>query len=64
MPGVKKLFDIQNWSSPKWIIIPLWLAGAFLAFNDIFGALVAGIFSVSLLMGLKIVKEYLKPRVK
>ena len=61
MPGVKKLFDIQNWFSPKWIIIPLWLSGAFLAVNDIFGIIVAGIFSVSLLIGLKIVQKYLKP---
>ena len=62
MPGVKRLFDIQNWSSPKWIIIPLWLSGAFLAFNDIFSSLVAGILAVSLFMGLKIAKKYLEPK--
>ena len=62
MPGVKKLFDIQNWFSPKWIIIPLWLSGAFLAVNDIFGGLVASICSVILLIGLKIVQKYLKSK--
>ena len=62
MPDVKRLFDIQNWSSPQWIILPLWLSGAFLAFNDIFGGLMAAIFSVSLFMGLKIVKKYLESK--
>ena len=57
-PDVKKLFNIQNWSSFKWVITPLWLSGAFLGVNDIFGALVAVIFSVSLFTGLKIVKKY------
>ena len=59
MPGVKRLFAIHNWPSSKWIIIPLWLSGAFLAFNDIWGSLVAGIFSVSLLMGLIIITKSL-----
>ena len=57
-PDVKKVFNIQNWSSFKWVITPLWLSGAFLGVNDIFGALVAVIFSVSLFTGLKIVKKY------
>lgn len=62
MPDVKRLFDIQNGSSPKWIIIPLWLSGAFLAFNDFFSGLVAGIFSVSLFMGLQIAKKFLESK--
>jgi hypothetical protein len=58
-PDVKRLFNIQNWSSFKWVITPLWLSGAFLAVYDIFGgALVAVIFSVSLFAGLKIVEKY------
>ena len=57
-PDVKKIFGIQDWSSPKWVLTPLWLSGAFLAVNDIFGALVAVIFSVSLFMGLKTAKKH------
>ena len=44
-PEVKNVFGIQNWSNLKWVITPLWLSGAFLAVNDIFGDLVAVIFS-------------------
>jgi len=58
MPDIKRLFGIQNWSSSTWIITPIWLSGAFLAVNDFFGGLVAGIFTVCLFTGLKIVKKY------